>query len=345
MFDDELCGGLWTSSFASVGDSLWSWSCSISFSSLVGHFSVVGLTRVGGLIVGMADADPLPMAMSEQARNSSCSPQPTAPLPSLQIPQLLPATYFHCSTQCWHSSSGRKPMLLKLTSIISTNVLAAELWSHKFSIRFADKTAYPNRMVGRRTAFRWRLAAHSYRDKFDARWCRRRAWTRSSPCDWRSAQLERWRARPDCIFWPSRLVHTFRRTRAVSVSAGRTHHHILRTFLRWSCVDEWNRRKTIRDRCSWLAYWSHIWLGSWTSAKLKLQKLSLPPCRCSRWRFNHSSVLIARSNLHYHQKHQKNSRWTFDAIYHRWISWQFCHLQSWKNEKTKINKTIVGGNS
>lgn len=34
---------------------------------------------------------PLPaMVMSAQARNSSCGPQPTAPVPFGQLPQLLP---------------------------------------------------------------------------------------------------------------------------------------------------------------------------------------------------------------------------------------------------------------
>ncbi|KAF9803960.1 hypothetical protein SFRURICE_000498 [Spodoptera frugiperda] len=37
--------------------------------------------------------------ISEQEKKFSWLPQPRAPVPSPQKPQLLPAVYFHCSTQ------------------------------------------------------------------------------------------------------------------------------------------------------------------------------------------------------------------------------------------------------
>ena len=47
---------------------------------------------------------PVPMAISEQALNSSCGPHPTLPFPSGQTPQLFPPTYLHWRTQWVHSS-------------------------------------------------------------------------------------------------------------------------------------------------------------------------------------------------------------------------------------------------
>uniref|UniRef100_A0A8D8KR79 (northern house mosquito) hypothetical protein n=1 Tax=Culex pipiens TaxID=7175 RepID=A0A8D8KR79_CULPI len=49
-----------------------------------------------------------PTDTSAQARNSSCGPHPTAPFPSGQTPQLLPAMYFHWITQLVHCKSGRE---------------------------------------------------------------------------------------------------------------------------------------------------------------------------------------------------------------------------------------------
>lgn len=65
----------------------------------VGTFGVLfGGTYVGlGLLVVVVKRSP--MAISAHARNSSCGPQPTAPVPFAHVPQLLPAIYFHCSTQ------------------------------------------------------------------------------------------------------------------------------------------------------------------------------------------------------------------------------------------------------
>lgn len=61
---DTVVGGL-----AAVS----TFSESTSFSSSCGgHFSVLGLT-VSGASGGIAETAPLPIAMSEQARNSSCS--------------------------------------------------------------------------------------------------------------------------------------------------------------------------------------------------------------------------------------------------------------------------------
>ena len=63
---------------------------------------VGGLGGLGDLVLSDGQAPPpwlpLSMLMSEQALNSSWGPQPTWPLPSGHSPQLLPATYLHCST-------------------------------------------------------------------------------------------------------------------------------------------------------------------------------------------------------------------------------------------------------
>lgn len=96
-------------------------------SGLVG-VAVVILVGLGGVLSvgwyggGSDPGDLEPMVMSAQERNSSCGPQPTAPVPFGQLPQLLPkinqnfqknpsnshgknnipATYLHCNMQCSH---------------------------------------------------------------------------------------------------------------------------------------------------------------------------------------------------------------------------------------------------
>ena len=59
---------------------------------------VVGCPGLLGFVTGRCGLDvvpSLPIEMSAHALNSSWEPHPTAPSPLGQIPQLLPAIYFH----------------------------------------------------------------------------------------------------------------------------------------------------------------------------------------------------------------------------------------------------------
>lgn len=53
--------------------------------------SVIVVTAIGVVVMSGRSGVPLPaIEMSAHARNSSCGPQPTAPVPFGQLPQLLP---------------------------------------------------------------------------------------------------------------------------------------------------------------------------------------------------------------------------------------------------------------
>lgn len=248
------CCGFWMSSFVDVLSWSWSWwSISLSAGSSVGHTSVLGLvTLVGGLMVGIAEAAPFPMAISEQARNSSWSPQPTAPFPSAQSPQLFPAIYFHCNTQCSHSSSVKRKTVKRLQRCakFKSYFLAIQLWFRKFLIRFVGRNGLPSLMVLKLTEFHWQSSECSCPGKLDVRWCHRRVWTRSIPCDLLWVQHESWHAIRDCIYAQSHLGHIFHRTHVVEELASPKRLHTLRIYHHWFDVDAWIRHKTVHDRCN-----------------------------------------------------------------------------------------------
>lgn len=90
-----------------------------SFALMVVGVVVVVVIVVIVTGVGYGDVSTTPSLsdtdISAHALNSSCGPQPTAPVPFSHTPQLLPATYFHCNTHWLHVSRSGNAYLISYT--------------------------------------------------------------------------------------------------------------------------------------------------------------------------------------------------------------------------------------